>query len=1252
MATGTGSKKRGRRTLIFLAAVVTLAFGAVSASAAELITAEVTATVNDVTVTQGGSVTSTINVSANGQLACSVTAANPATATVDTSFSLSAAGSLTASSPSSAMRFYTGGGPSGNCPVAWDGSPTPYAVSATFSAAAGTPVGTYTVTLSEGAGTTDESNPNSNGGKLGDTSATQITLHVVAPSKQSQTITFPAISGKTFGVADFDPGATASSGLPVAYSATGNCSILSGNVHVTGAGSCSVTANQGGNTTYFAAAPVTQGFSIAKSDQTVSFAPGTVPFSAPYNGIFTPAAGASSGLLPSVAVSGACTRDPITGVVRITSGVGTCTVTASQAGDANYNSASATAGVTAAKASQTIAFGPLGGKTYGDGDFTVSASASSGLAVSFAASGSCTISASTVQISGAGSCSITASQAGNDDYEPASDVTQSFSIAQRAQTITFDPLPNKTYGDAAFTVGATGGGSGNPLTFTSSGKCTVTGNTVAIEGAGSCAVTADQAGNADYAAAESVSRSFEIAKGSATLSLSNLNQTYDGSPREVAVTTTPAGLSGVSVTYDSSATPPTDAGDYGVVASLDNENYAAAPASGTLHVEKASQTISFTPPSGLTYGDADTLLSAAAPGGAVSFDLSPGTVCTFAAGSLHIVGAGTCDITASQGGSTNYQAAPDVIEHMSIAKAHATLALSDLAKVYNGSPQGVTVTTTPEALDGVSVTYDGASAEPTNAGSYAVVAMLDNPNYEAAGESGTLIIDKAPQTISFATLAERTYGDADFDVGASGGGSGNPVTFSAAGTCTVSGATVSINGAGSCTITAHQAGDGNYHAADPVARSFGIAKAHATLSLSNLNQTYGGSPIHVSVATSPVGLTGVHVTYDGSATAPTNAGTYAVLASLENANYEAADASGMLVVAKAHATLALAGLNQTYDGLPREVTVTTDPLGLPGVSVTYDGSATAPTNAGSYAVVATLDNPNYEGPDATDTLVVAKANQTISFAALPDKTYLDPPFAVNATGGGSGNPVTFSVGAGDNCTISGNTVTITGAGSCTVTADENGNANYLAAPSVGRTFAITKANQSVTFSLPPEKKLGDPDFGVTATSSSGLPVAFGSSSPTVCAVSGNVIHILGVGICTIVASQAGNADYNPASQSRSLGVTYVWTGFFQPIDNGVMNIAKAGSTIPVKFSLGGDRGLAILAPGYPQSGSISCAADSVEAAIEEYATATVSGLKYDPSANQYIYNWKTATTFAGSCRQLIVKLADGTYHRADFRFAR
>jgi hypothetical protein len=120
-------------------------------------------------------------------------------------------------------------------------------------------------------------------------------------------------------------------------------------------------------------------------------------------------------------------------------------------------------------------------------------------------------------------------------------------------------------------------------------------------------------------------------------------------------------------------------------------------------------------------------------------------------------------------------------------------------------------------------------------------------------------------------------------------------------------------------------------------------------------------------------------------------------------------------------------------------------------------------------------------------------------------------------------------------------------------------------------------------------------------------------------------------------------------------VIYDWNGFFQPIDNldangnYVLNKAKAGSTVPVKFSLGGDQGLGIFASGYPQSASVACSSSSSDA-IEEYSTATVSGLKYDVVADQYIYNWKTDSKWAGSCRQLIVKLSDDTYHRANFNF--
>src|SRR5437773_91065 len=96
-------------------------------------------------------------------------------------------------------------------------------------------------------------------------------------------------------------------------------------------------------------------------------------------------------------------------------------------------------------------------------------------------------------------------------------------------------------------------------------------------------------------------------------------------------------------------------------------------------------------------------------------------------------------------------------------------------------------------------------------------------------------------------------------------------------------------------------------------------------------------------------------TYDGArklATATTNAGSCSVVASLSNANYTASSATGTLTINQATATITLSNLPQGYDGPPKPATATTSPAGLNGVSITYDGSATAPTNIGSYAVVA------------------------------------------------------------------------------------------------------------------------------------------------------------------------------------------------------------------------------------------------------------------------------------------------------------
>src|SRR5205085_7714333 len=128
-----------------------------------------------------------------------------------------------------------------------------------------------------------------------------------------------------------------------------------------------------------------------------------------YNSSFTVAATSTSGLTVAYSSAGVCTTSGA--VFNMTGSIGNCTVKYDQVGDSNYNPATqVTETVTAQKADQTITFGTLTDKTYGDPDFTVSATASSGLSVAFAATGNCIVTGSTVHITGAGSCTATASQ--------------------------------------------------------------------------------------------------------------------------------------------------------------------------------------------------------------------------------------------------------------------------------------------------------------------------------------------------------------------------------------------------------------------------------------------------------------------------------------------------------------------------------------------------------------------------------------------------------------------------------------------------------------------------------------------------------------------------------------------------------------------------------------------------------------------------------------------------------------------------
>lgn len=219
------------------------------------------------------------------------------------------------------------------------------------------------------------------------------------------------------------------------------------------------------------------------------------------------------------------------------------------AGDSGFGPSNGTAALTVSKADQTITFGTLSGKNLGDADFTVSATASSSLTVSFTTSGNCSVAGSTVHITGAGSCTITASQTGDGSYNPAPDVPQSFSTAKMDQTITFGVLGGKTVGDTDFAISATASSS-LTVSFIASGNCSAAGSTIHLTGAGSCTITASQAGNGNFNPAADVPRSFAINPGddfTIAPTLSSVTVTTGQSVTEhITITPGPATLTGLS----------------------------------------------------------------------------------------------------------------------------------------------------------------------------------------------------------------------------------------------------------------------------------------------------------------------------------------------------------------------------------------------------------------------------------------------------------------------------------------------------------------------------------------------------------------------------------------------------------------------------------------------------------------------------------------------------------------------------------
>ncbi|KAA5542945.1 Ig-like domain-containing protein [Adhaeribacter rhizoryzae] len=502
----------------------------------------------------------------------------------------------------------------------------------------------------------------------------------------------------------------------------------------------------------------------------------------------------------------------------------------------------------------------------------------------------------------------------------------------------------------------------------------------------------------------------------------------------------------------------------------------------------------------------------------------------------------------------------------------ATLTASG-ASTYTWSPvTGLSSTT------GATVT-----AKPTATTTYTVTGT--DVNGCSGTASITITVNTSGlqmQTITFPPIADKVYGDAPFTLNATASSGLSLYYKIISGPATVSGKTLTITGVGTVTVRAYHPGNDRYLAATPVDVSFNVrssaVKQSQTISFAALvNKEYGDAPFTVSATASsglPVSFSVVAggATISGNTVTLIDSGMVTIRASQAgNANYLAApnvDRSFRVWgPAKMSQSISFAALpTKTYgdapftlsaaatSGLPVSFNILSGPATITGNTLTINGAGIITVRAtqagsGTYHTATPVDQ----------SFTVNKASQSITFMNLVDKTYGDGPIYLVANAS-SGLPVSYRVVSGP-ASITGNILTLTGAGTVTVQAEQGGNTNYLAANAVPRSFTVIKANQTVVLATIADKTYGDAPFTLSATASSGLSVTYSIvSGPAT--ISNNTVTLTGVGTVTVRATQVGNTNYNPAAADKSFTVKSAGPTPFPPFTCSLAHTSKVTQAEP------------------------------------------------------------------------------------------
>jgi len=611
------------------------------------------------------------------------------------------------------------------------------------------------------------------------------TVPLVGTVLLTQTITFaPIASPVTIGVPPIGLSATGGgSGNPVTFSVLSGPGYVSGNwLYVTGVGTIVVAADQAGNSTYSAAPEVTQSVVVNKITPTfaVSCSPNPVVYGANTTCTAVVSGGATgtvtfydNGVLwATVSVSG--NSASATGFAG--QGSGTYSVTTSYSGDANNNSASAGTTVTVTQAPQSITFtSPATPVTFGVAPIALSASASSGLGVSFSVlSGPSSVSGNILTITGAGTVVMAANQPGNIDYSAAPQVTQVVVVNKATPTLTWSTPAAIVYGTplSGTQLNATSGGIAGSFVYTPTSGTVLTGGTHSLS------VTFTPTDSTDYNnQTASVSLTVNPATAAVSVSCSPNPITY-GSQTTTCTTTVGGSATGtVAWTINGGAWTTTGlsggstsaggfngyaAGSYAIVANYSGDsNYAAGSAPTTLTINKATPSLSWTSPANIVFGTSLSAaqLDATSGGVAGAFVYTPG------AGTVLPVGSYSLSATFTPTDAANYNTATIMVPLVVVpATPGINVNCSPNPIMYGPQTSTCTAMVSAGATGSVAFFYNGtnwanvpvsggaASASGFNnmpVGSYTIVANYSgDSNFNPASAFTTLTIGQAAPAVT------------------------------------------------------------------------------------------------------------------------------------------------------------------------------------------------------------------------------------------------------------------------------------------------------------------------------------------------------------------------------------------------------------------------------------------------------------------------------------------------------------------------